>query len=189
LENLRVYEGEFASKEEKLQYQDYLGKDLAAEQIAEWERTTGYSRLSYKERESVWQQKAIENAKAEPADTARLILWKLVSYWRPWLSADIYSTKGMLISAAMLVPLLILGIAGMFISLQRQRMRKVVILYVVMLLFVSAVHAIVVSSMRLRLPYVDPFLTIFAAIAIVAILAKVGKDRIEAVDRFLEGSH
>ena len=63
------------------------------------------------------------------------------------------------------------------------------ILYLVMLLFVSAVHAIVVSSIRLRLPYVDPFLTIFAAIAIVAILAKVGKGRIEAVDRFLEGSH
>jgi len=187
--NLRIYEGTFASKEETQQYQDYLGKELAAEQIAEWEHTTGYSRLSYKERESLWQQKAIENAKADPAITARLILWKLVAYWRPWLSPSIYSTKGMLISAAMLVPLLVLGLAGMFISLKRQRTRKVVIVYLVMLLFVSAVHAIVVSSIRLRLPYVDPFMTIFAAIAIVAILAKVGKDRIEAVDRFLEGSH
>jgi len=188
--NLRVYEGHFASKEETQQYQDYLGKELAAEQIAEWERTgVGYDRLSYKERESLWQQKAIENAKADPGITLRLIFWKLVAYWRPWLSADIYSTKGMLISAVMLVPLLVLGLAGMFISLKRQRTRKVVILYVVMLLFVSAVHAIVVSSIRLRLPYVDPFLTIFASIAIVAILTKVGKDRIEAVDRFLEGSH
>jgi len=187
--NLRIYEGEFASREETQQYQDYLGKELAAEQVAEWERTTGYSRLSYKERESLWQQKAIENAKANPGITARLIFWKAVAYWRPWLSADIYSTKGMLISAAMLVPLLVLGIAGMLISLKRPRTTKVVMLYTVLLLFVTAVHAIVVSSIRLRLPYVDPFLTIFASIAIVAIVSKFWKQRVDGAERFLEGSH
>ena len=53
---------EFA--EETQQYQDYIGKTLAAEQIAEWERTTGYSQLSYKEREALWRDKAIENAVA-----------------------------------------------------------------------------------------------------------------------------
>ena len=187
--NLRIYEGNFASREETQQYQDYLGKTLAAEQVAEWERTTGYSSLSFKQRERLWQQKAIENAKAEPAVTARLIGWKFFGYWRPWLSADIYSTKGMLLSAVLLVPLLVLGFFGMAIASRRPKMKKVVILFGILLVFVTVVHAVLVSTMRLRLPYVDPFLTIFAALAIVTILSRFGKERIESVNRFLEGSH
>lgn len=187
--NLRIYEGEFASREETQQYQDHLGKTLAAEQIAEWERTVGYSGLSFKQRESLWREKAIENAKAEPGITARLIGWKLLAYWRPWLSADIYSTKGTVLSAVLLVPLFVFGFAGMIIASRRPRTKKVVILYVILLLFVTAVHAALVSTMRLRLPYADPFLTIFAAIAIVAVLARFWKERIDSVNRFLEGSH
>lgn len=187
--NLRIYEGTFASREETQQYQEWIGKTLAAEQIAEWERTTGYSGLSFKQRERLWQQKAIENAEAEPGVTARLIGWKLFGFWRPWLSADIYSTKGMLLSAALLIPLFVLGFAGVVIAGRRTRLKKVVILYVIMLVFLTAVHAALVSTMRLRLPYVDPFLTIFAAIAIVAILSRFGRERIESVNRFLNGSH
>ena len=187
--NIRIYEGKFDSREETQQYQDYMAKTLADEQVAEWERTKGYSGLSFKERESLWRQQAIENAKAEPGTTARLIWWKLLAFWRPWLSRDIYSTKGMFLSAVVLVPLLILGFAGMWISRKRPRLREVVILFTFLMLFVTAVHAALVSTIRLRLPSVDPLLTIFAAIAIVAILAKVGRDRIAGVDRFLEGSH
>jgi len=187
--NLRIYEGKFESREETQQYQDYMAKTLAAEQVAEWERTKGYSGLSFKERESLWRQQAIENAKAEPGITARLIWWKLLAFWRPWLSGDIYSTKGMLLSAAILVPLLILGFAGMWISRRRPGLKEVVILFTLLMLFVTAVHAVLVSTIRLRLPSVDPLLTIFASIAIVAILTRFGKDRIDGVNRFLEGSH
>ena len=187
--NLRIYEGQFSSREETQQYQDHIGKTLAAEQIAEWERTEGYSRLSFKQREALWRSKAIENARAEPAATARLIGWKLIAFWRPWLSPDIYSTKGMLISAAILVPLFVLGFAGMWISRRRSGTREVVILFTVLMLFVTAVHTALVSTMRLRLPNVDPFLTIFASIAIVAILGRFGNDRIERLNRALEDSH
>jgi hypothetical protein len=187
--NLRIYEGEFASREETQQYQDYIGKTLAAEQIAEWERTTGYSRLSYKQREALWRDKAIENALAEPGPTARLIGWKLIALWRPWLSADIYGTKGMLISAAMLIPLFVLGFAGMWISRKRRGTREVVILFTFLMLFLTALHTALVSTMRLRLPNVDPLLTVFASIAIVAILAKVAKGQVERLNGFLEGSH
>jgi hypothetical protein len=187
--NIRIYEGKFDSREETQQYQDYMAKTLAAEQIAEWERTKGYSNLSFKEREGLWRQQAIENAKAEPWITARLIGWKFFAFWRPWLSADIYSTKGMLISAVILVPLLLLGFAGMWISRKTPEIRKVVILFVLLILFVTAVHTVLVSTMRLRLPNVDPLLTVFAAIAIVAILKLLGKGRIDSVNRFLEGSH
>lgn len=187
--NIRIYEGQFASREETQQYQDYMAKTLAAEQIAEWERTKGYSSLSFKERERLWQQKAIENAKAEPAVTARLLGWKLIAFWRPWLSSDIYSMKGTLLSAAILVPLFVLGFAGMWISRKRPRMREVLILFTILMLFVTAVHTVLVSTMRLRLSNVDPFLTIFAAIAIVAIFSRFSKGRIDSVDRFLEGSH
>jgi 4-amino-4-deoxy-L-arabinose transferase-like glycosyltransferase len=187
--NIRIYEGKFSSREETQQYQDYMAKTLAAEQIAEWERTKGYSSLSFKERESLWRQQAIENAKAEPAITAKLIGWKLIALWRPWLSADIYSTKGTLLSAAFLIPLFVLGFAGMWISRKNPRMREVLILFVILMLFVTAVHTALVSTIRLRLPNIDPFLTIFAAIAIVAVFARFAKERIDTVDRFLDGSH
>ena len=62
-----------------------------------------------RQRESLWRQQAIENAKAQPGITARLIGWKLIALWRPWLSADIYSIKGALFSAAFLIPLFVLG--------------------------------------------------------------------------------
>jgi 4-amino-4-deoxy-L-arabinose transferase-like glycosyltransferase len=187
--NLRVYEGTFASREETQKYQEYIGKTLAAEQIAEFERTKGYSGLSYKEREALWREKAIENAKAEPAATARLMGWKLIAFWRPWLSSDIYSTKAMLLSAAMLIPLFVFGFAGMWMSRKDPKTKNVVILYTVMMLFVTALHTALVSTIRLRLPYVDPFMTIFAVIAIVAISSRFGGERIDSLDRFLEGSH
>jgi hypothetical protein len=187
--NIRIYEGKFSSREETQQYQDYMAKTLAAEQIAEWERTKGYSSLSFKEREGLWRQQAIENAKAEPAITAKLIGWKLIALWRPWLSSDIYSTKGTLLSAAFLVPLFVLGFAGMWISRKNPRMREVLVLFVILMLFVTAVHAALVSTIRLRLPNIDPLLTIFAAIAIVAVFARFAKERIDTVDRFLDGSH
>ena len=187
--NLRVYEGEFASTEETQQYQEYIGKTLAAEQIAEWERTTGYSSLSFKEREALWRSKAIENARAAPAATARLIGWKLVNFWRPWLSADIYGKKGALISSAMLIPLFVLGFAGMWISRKRPGTREVVILFTVLMLFVTALHTVLVATMRLRMPNVDPLLTVFASIAIVAILAAFWKQRVERLEGLLVGSH
>ena len=95
----------------------------------------------------------------------------------------------MLLSAAILVPLLILGFAGMWISRRRPGLKEVVILFTLLMLFVTAVHAVLVSTIRLRLPSVDPLLTIFASIAIVAMLTRFGKDRIDGVNRFLEGSH
>ena len=187
--NLRIYEGQFSSREETQQYQDYIGKTLAAEQLAEFERTNGYSRLSYKEREALWRQKAIENAMAEPGPTARLIGWKLLAFWRPWLSPDIYGVKGMLVSAAILVPLIVLGFYGMWISRKRPGTREFVILFTVLMLFVTALHTALVSTLRLRIPNVDPFLTIFASIAIVAIFQRFGRERVEKLDRYLESSH
>jgi 4-amino-4-deoxy-L-arabinose transferase-like glycosyltransferase len=187
--NLRIYEGEFASREETQQYQDHIGKTLAAEQIAEWERTNGYSRLSFKEREALWRAKAIENAKEHPGATLRLIGWKFLAFWRPWLSADIYGTKGMLVSAAVLIPLFVLGFAGMWMSRKTSGTREVVILFTVLMLFVTALHTALVSTIRLRLPNVDPLLTVFASIAIVAILTRFWKERMARVDRFLESSH
>jgi heme A synthase len=105
------------------------------------------------------------------------------------LSADIYSTKGTLLSAAFLVPLFVLGFAGMWISRKDPRMREVLILFVILMLFVTAVHTVLVSTIRLRLPSVDPFLTIFAAIAIVTILSRFWTERLDRVNQFLEGSH
>ena len=187
--NMRIYEGEFASREETQQYQDYLGKTLAAEQIAEWERTKGYSRLSFKEREDLWRQKAIENAKAEPGITARLLGWKLIAFWKPWLSTDIYSVKAAIGSALIVVPLFVFGFAGMWISRKQPGTREVVIIFTVLMLFVTAVHTALVSTIRLRLSNVDALLTVFAAIAIVALLSKFWSERVDRVNRFLESSH
>ena len=184
--NLRIYEGSFASREEAYRYYDHLGKTLASEQVAEWESGTGYSRLSYGEREALWRGKAVENAVADPATTAKLWWWKFLYLWRPWLSPEIYSMKAALLSAAWQVPLFIFGFAGAVFTAFRRNLWPAAAVFFVVLVFVTVTHTVVVSNMRLRMPYIDPWLTVFAAVAIVEVATRHLGRATETLRRLLE---
>ncbi|MFN0278641.1 MAG: ArnT family glycosyltransferase [Pyrinomonadaceae bacterium] len=171
-DTLRLYEGSFASRAEAVDYQEYLGKTLSREQINEWESTSGYESLSFKQREALWQNAAIENMTANPGLTARLFAWKFYNYWKPYVSSDIYSMKAVALSAVTSVPLYFFGFLGILKTAKDKRVGKIAWLFGLMAVFVTLIHVVVVSSMRLRLPYVDPFLTAFAGIGLGSLLLR-----------------
>jgi hypothetical protein len=106
--------------------------------------------------------------KAFPGTTARLFAWKFYAFWKPYLSSDVYSLRMMIASALIQVPLFALGLVGLWIILRDRRTKNFAIFFIVLAMTTTAIHVLIVSSMRLRMPYIDPLITVFAAGAIVS---------------------
>lgn len=170
---LRLYEGSFENERDAQIYTDYLGKGLANEQIVEFEVSGGYAELTAREREKRWSAKAIETMRDQPGTTLRLFFWKFFAMWKPFLSSNSYSTWAAIVSGLVQVPLFILGVIGLYFVGRDKDTRKFALLFIVLAVAVTAIHVLIVSSMRLRMPYIDPLILIFAGIAIGKILMMV----------------
>jgi hypothetical protein len=166
------FEGNFSSNEEADAYEESIVKQRQ-DQIAAWEAAYGYSNLSSTEREKLWQAKAIENIRQDPGLTARLLLLKLWIFWRPFTSPYAYSTSKVVLSALVMAPLYLFGLLGLWTALRDERSRKAAWLFIVLTVAVTAIHVVIISSMRLRLPYIDPLLSVFAGIGLAAIVMKL----------------
>jgi hypothetical protein len=180
-ESLAIYEGNFATPREAIDYQDYVGKTLSDQQIAEFERSVGYSALTYKQREALWRAKAFELMAADPTTAAKLFLWKFYLYWKPFISGEVFSPLQVAVSALYGIPLFVMGIFGVFMYRNDVNARPFAMLFLTLAIFTTAVHVFIVSGVRLRLPYIDPFLTIFAAMVINSILVWAA-DRFQVID-------
>ena len=172
-ESLAIYEGDFPSPQAAIDYQNYVSKTLSNQQIAEFESTVGYSSLSYKQREALWRSKAIEVMSANPATTAKLFLLKFYLFWKPFISGEVYSSVQVWVSALFAIPLFILGFVGLVRRDLEGEAKRFKWLFAALAVFTTAVHVLIVSGIRLRLPYIDPFLTIFAAIVVNAVLLRL----------------
>lgn len=172
-ESLGIYEGQFNTALEAIDYQDHVSKTMVSEQIAEWERTVGYSALSFREREGLWRAKALELMIDNPGTTAKLFLWKFYLSWKPFINSDIYGKAPMFLSAIFGIPLFILGVLGILKMRKDRRTVPFIWLFAALAVFITAVQVVVIGGLRLRLPYVDPVLTIFAAVAVNALLVKI----------------
>jgi hypothetical protein len=178
--NLRMYEGDFAGLKENQEYQENVSKTLTAKQIDEWNVSKGYSELSLKDREALWRDQAIENARAHPLGAIRLGAWKLWGYWKPNLNSDVYGQKAAIGSGLFMITLYVFGFIGALVTLRDIRTRKVFWLMLTVAVFVTLVHVLIVSNLRLRIPYIDPWLMLFTGSGIAAIVEKVfGKKRID----------
>lgn len=188
-ESLAIYSGDFGSAREAIDYQDYVAKTLSAQQIAEFEATVGYSALTFKEREVLWRAKAVELMTANPMTTAKLFLWKFYLYWKPYISGEVYTPLQVAVSAMFGVALFVLGFYGIFKYRTTENVKVFALLFGVLAVFTTAVHVVIVSGIRLRLPYIDPFLTVFAAMAVNAILVSIA-DRFGLFDvrKFFDGN-
>jgi len=172
-ESLTIYSGDFRSAREAVDYQDYVAKTMSSRQIAEFERTVGYSALTFKQREALWRAKAVDLMTANPAMTAKLFLWKFYLYWKPYISGDVYTPLMVAASAVFGAMLFVLGFYGIYRYRSEGNVRSFALLFAVLAVFTTAVHVVIVSGIRLRLPYVDPLLTVFAAIVLNAILVSI----------------
>jgi hypothetical protein len=172
-ESIQLNERSFDNGAEAIAFADYFGKVLAHKQMDEWENTVGYENLSLTQRERLWEAKAFENMRSSPAVTAKLFAWKFFNFWKPYVNSNVYSMKFAILSALFLIPFYVFGIWGLLKTWAEEGTRDLTWLFIVLAFCVTAIHVIVVSSMRLRLPYVDPFLTVFAGIGFGTLLLKV----------------
>jgi 4-amino-4-deoxy-L-arabinose transferase-like glycosyltransferase len=160
---LKLLEGDFADKAEAQAFAEYVESIRWREQLSEFEAENGYSTLSLKERERLWSAKAVSVMRSDPGMTARLFGWKLYAFWKPFLSPIAYSARTTLASAMVLVPLFLAGFIGFAAAALRTETRGFAVLFAIFAVTVTGIHVIIVSQLRLRVPYIDPVVTIFAA--------------------------
>jgi hypothetical protein len=98
---------------------------------------------------------------------------KFLRFWRPWPYAREYSSPlYVIVSLASFVPVLILTVVYLAGWGWRERVRIAPIL--AWGAYLTAVHMILIGSVRYRLP-LEPFMIVFAAVALVRIARRVGR--------------
>jgi 4-amino-4-deoxy-L-arabinose transferase-like glycosyltransferase len=174
-EILPVYEGNFRDSVEFNRYADHVNVDLAFEKMNEWESTVGYSNLSLKQREALWQAEAVKNARENPGLTVRLVFEKAWAFWKPYLNPSAYSAKVAVVSGVFLVALYLLSLYGAKVVWQDIDGKRAIILLGILFLSATVVHALIIGMIRYRIPYVDPYLCVLAGIGVTALWDKAGR--------------
>lgn len=165
-DTLRIYRDTFASKREFDEYgNDYLSNRLPRAKMAEWEAAYHYRSLSLRQREKLWQNEAFRNMRGHPGTTAALFGEKAFAYWRPWLNPSAYSMKMVWFSGIAVVGLYLLAGTGAWLLCGSSTGRIVLWIITGLFLFSTLLHALVLSMIRYRLPYVDPYLCVLAGVA------------------------
>ncbi|MER3429564.1 MAG: hypothetical protein C4324_00720 [Blastocatellia bacterium] len=160
--NLRFYDGSLTTAAEIGEYSDWIGKTLPAQIIAEWENDGGYSGLSPSEREARWRREAFANFRQYPEETLKLFGWKLLGFWKPYPSSEVF---GPLVTAVAFfeIPVLLMAFLGLFLAKLRPASRNLALLFVIYFVAVTAIHVLLVATVRMRVPYVEPWTAMFAA--------------------------
>lgn len=110
-------------------------------------------------RDREWRRMAIEDLRREPVASARFAARKAWLYWRPWLNPVEHSTRAVIASALILIPLFVLAAIG----IAKHPLRNAVLIYFIVIWLAHIPHQVV---MRYRIPFTDPLLLVFAAYAI-----------------------
>ena len=109
------------------------------------------------ERSRAFRGLALRNIAGARREEALFTLEKAWLYWRPWLNPQEYSPRIVAASALFFIPLYILGAIG--IASDRERRTAIIALFAVMWL----AHLPYQIGLRLRLPFTDPLMLVFAA--------------------------
>jgi asparagine N-glycosylation enzyme membrane subunit Stt3 len=169
--NLRFYDGSLRTAKDIGEYSDWIGKTLSAEMIANWEATEGYSRKSPGEREALWRKEAIANFWKYPKETIELFGWKFLGFWKPVPSSEVF---GLFSTVTLIfeIPVLIFGILGLLLSYFQLAKREIAVFFAIYLIAITAVHVALVATVRMRVPYVEPWMAMFAGYALVTLFEK-----------------
>lgn len=175
---IKFYDGSVKTPEEYTKIMSYLVNEIGGdgaiqEQIDKFEQTTGYYNLSLKEREKLWQNEALNFISESPSRTIRLFIQKFWDYWRPYLMPHAYSTRLVIISLIYFSTFYFLAFLGGINLFKSENGKYYLTILLSLFLASTIVHVIVISMIRLRLPYVEPYLTILAMSGIWGIYAKV----------------
>jgi 4-amino-4-deoxy-L-arabinose transferase-like glycosyltransferase len=114
---------------------------------------------------------AVSYIKEHPARFVELAWLKFVRFWQPWPYAQEYKNSFyVVVSILSYGPILLLSL--MYLALWgRYDLRKIAPI-LVFIAYLTAVHSVLITSIRYRLP-IEPFLIIFASVALRRILGTV----------------
>ncbi|MGI8884529.1 MAG: ArnT family glycosyltransferase [Pyrinomonadaceae bacterium] len=175
--SIKFYDGSIKTPEEYTAIRVYLiGPDGAIqEQLHKFEQTTGYYNLSLREREKLWQNEAFNSMSESPGRTFRLFIRKFWDYWRPYLLPNAYSTRMVAASLIYFSALYFLAFLGGINLFKIEDGKYYLTLLLSIFLASTTVHVIIISMIRRRLPYIEPYLTVLAMSGVWGICAKISK--------------
>jgi SAM-dependent methyltransferase len=113
---------------------------------------------------------------ANPGRTVELMWLKLNRLWRPWPYATEYAKPAIIaVTVATILPLMLLGAAGLVRGIVTRRWRPLVPI-VMFMGFLTAVHMVTIGSGRYRFP-MEPFLVILAAPVVADVIRRLVLNR------------
>jgi 4-amino-4-deoxy-L-arabinose transferase-like glycosyltransferase len=119
------------------------------------------------ERSRAWTEAALQNMKRHPAEAVSFAFRKAWRYWRPWLNPQEHGRAAVVASAIVNTLLFAFGALGLAQFWRRDRTITLwVVGYFLLVWFAHIPHQVV---MRFRIPFTDPLLLVFSALAIVAL--------------------
>ncbi|MGH9819827.1 MAG: hypothetical protein ACRD43_06630, partial [Pyrinomonadaceae bacterium] len=169
---IKLYEGDFASKEENQAFADYYWGTVQKEKLAELEQSDNFSSLTIKEREKVWTREALKNITADFGFTARLMVGKLKAFWTPFLNRFSYGNTVVNLIAMFVIATYVLGLYGMYVFFKDKTGRSYVLLLILTFLVTTAIHVLIFGFVRYRVPNVDPYLSMLTGVAVWQIFAR-----------------
>jgi uncharacterized membrane protein len=169
---LRLYQGEFASKEENQAFADHYWGTAQYEKLAELEQTDNFSTLGINEREKVWRREALANMSADYGLTARLMIGKVGSFWTPFLNRWAYGNTVVNLIAFFVISTYIFGLYGMYVLFKEKAGQRYVLLLIVTFAVTTVIHVVIFGFVRYRVPNVDPYVSMLTGVAVWHIAAR-----------------
>jgi len=117
------------------------------------------------QKDAAWKQRAWEEIRSNPRRVARLAVLKVGRMWSPWMNAT--EMRNGWVQAGLTLwhgGLYVLAIAALVMG-WRKGLKGAVMVLLVPLLYLTAVHAVYVGSVRYRVP-VMPVVHVFAAVGL-----------------------
>ncbi|HRU04789.1 MAG TPA: methyltransferase domain-containing protein [Candidatus Brocadiia bacterium] len=101
-----------------------------------------------------------------PGQYARLVVDRLLKFWRPWPSRDFVPGWQVAVYAMSFIPAMALAAAGAVVAWRRRAGRGHA-LVALLILYMAGIHALVLVMLRYRVPLM-PLLLMYAGLAVVA---------------------
>jgi 4-amino-4-deoxy-L-arabinose transferase-like glycosyltransferase len=165
-ESIRIYDGDFKDKEDNQRFADYIWGDMIRNKVKELESTDNYSSLKFNQREKVWRREALKNFDQNRSVSARIMLGKFRTFWTPLLNHLTYGWKKVALVATFVIGIYFLGLYGARVYSKERAGRELVIVIASMFVVATLIHVLIAGLVRYRVPYVDPYLSMFSGVAL-----------------------
>lgn len=153
---------------EKIQIRD------TREALEELRKNYGYDLLGPRSRSALWSKLAWQRAIQSPKQQVKLLFYKLLDAWRPWVNPSVFSAWKVVVSGFSSLLLWLLAVLGFSALWKRSEMRWYSYFIGLLVVLQTVALVIVLPQIRYRVAAVDPFFLILAGGGSGALLVKLG---------------